>query len=56
MIGEPMTTTTDIPKSRIDWTQPVLWLFALVLAGLILLPHSQSKRRANAASAPATTL
>src|SRR5690242_12599678 len=35
-----MTTTTDIPKSRIDWTQPVLWLFALVLAGLILLPMS----------------
>ena len=34
------TTTTDIPRSRIDWTQPVLWLFALVLAGLILLPMS----------------
>src|ERR1700754_1420046 len=36
-----MTTTTDTsPKSRIDWTQPVLWLFALILAALILLPMS----------------
>jgi iron(III) transport system permease protein len=33
-------TTTDTSKSRTDWTQPVLWLFALVLAALILLPMS----------------
>src|SRR6185437_5224884 len=31
-------TTTTAPKSRIDWTKPVLWLFALVLVALILLP------------------
>ena len=30
--------TTDTPKPRIDWTAPVLWLFALVLVALILLP------------------
>src|ERR1700753_70365 len=41
MIGWQMTTaTTDIPQSRIDWTQPVLWLFAAILAALILLPMS----------------
>ena len=34
------TTTAIAAKSRIDWTQPVLWLFALVLIGLILLPLS----------------
>ena len=33
-------TTTTIAKPRIDWTAPVLWLFALVLVGLILLPLS----------------
>src|SRR5215475_10909680 len=33
-------TTTDTPRSRIDWTQPVLWLFAIVLIALILLPLS----------------
>src|SRR5690242_6514035 len=38
-------TTTDIttaisPRPRIDWTAPVLWLFALVLVALILLPLS----------------
>ncbi len=32
--------TTDAPKPRIDWTAPVLWLFALVLVALILLPLS----------------
>ena len=32
--------TTTAPKSRIDWTQPVLWLFTIVLVGLILLPLS----------------
>src|ERR1700739_4297147 len=36
-----MSVTTDTaPKSRIDWTQPVLWLFAIVLVALILLPLS----------------
>src|ERR1700761_2649411 len=34
------TITTPAPQSRIDWTQPVLWLFAIVLIGLILLPLS----------------
>src|SRR5262245_42834058 len=34
------TFAKDTPKSRIDWTKPVLWLFAIVLAGLILLPMS----------------
>src|ERR1700754_1472780 len=33
-------TTTTITKPRIDWTAPVLWLFALVLMALILLPLS----------------
>ncbi|MGY4575173.1 ABC transporter permease [Bradyrhizobium sp. USDA 3256] len=37
-----MTTTTTSPASRprIDWTRPVLWLFAAVLILLILLPLS----------------
>ncbi len=37
-----MTVTTDIaaPKSRIDWTKPVLWMFSAVLIALILLPMS----------------
>src|ERR1700752_467260 len=37
-----MTVTTDvaIAKARIDWSKPVLWLFALVLVALILLPMS----------------
>src|ERR1700759_1303678 len=34
------TTTTITTKPRIDWTAPVLWLFALVLVALILLPLS----------------
>src|SRR5256886_17393807 len=33
-------TTTDAPKSRIDWTRPVLWLFAAVMIDLIVLPLS----------------
>src|ERR1700751_687711 len=28
------------PKSRIDWTAPVLWLFAIILVALIALPLS----------------
>src|SRR5258707_1739939 len=36
-----MTLTTSIaPKPRIDWTKPVLWLFAAVLIVLIVLPMS----------------
>src|SRR3981081_1898722 len=36
-----MTLTTSIaPKPRIDWTKPVLWLFAAVLIALIGLPLS----------------
>src|SRR5260370_40211811 len=35
----PLTTST-IPKPRIDWTRPVLWLFAAVLIALIVLPLS----------------
>jgi iron(III) transport system permease protein len=34
------TSTSPAPQSRIDWTQPVLWLFAIVLIALILLPLS----------------
>ena len=33
-------TTTVTPKSRIDWTKPVLWLFAAVMIVLIVLPLS----------------
>src|SRR5436853_6924152 len=33
-------TTTDAPKSRIDWTRPVLWLFAAFMIVLIVLPLS----------------
>src|SRR3954466_1694350 len=33
-------STTDTPKSRIDWTKPVLWLFAAVMIALIVLPLS----------------
>ena len=34
------TTTTDTPKSRIDLTRPVLWLFAAFMIVLIVLPLS----------------
>lgn len=33
-------TPTLAPKPRIDWTRPVLWLFAAVLVTLIVLPMS----------------
>src|SRR5439155_2077089 len=38
----PMTliTPTLAPKARIDWTKPVLWLFAAFLITLIVLPLS----------------
>src|SRR6478735_8891230 len=37
-----MTIATDIApaKPRIDWTKPVLWLFAAVMMVLIVLPMS----------------
>src|SRR6478672_3148545 len=37
-----MTIATDIApaKPRIDWTKPVLWLFAAVMIVLIVLPMS----------------
>src|ERR1700751_3513790 len=35
-----ITTTETTPKSRIDFTKPVLWLFAVVLIALIALPLS----------------
>src|ERR1700754_4668361 len=37
-----MTIASDIdtPKARIDWTKPVLWLFAAIMIVLILLPMS----------------
>src|ERR1700755_846176 len=31
-------TTIDTPKAKIDWTKPVLWLFAAILIALIVLP------------------
>src|SRR4051812_17249976 len=34
------TTTTDTARGRIDWTKPVLWLFAGCLVLLIVLPLS----------------
>src|SRR6202021_4081550 len=30
----------DTPKAKIDWTKPVLWLFAAVMIVLIVLPMS----------------
>src|ERR1041385_7982322 len=33
-------TTTDTPRAKIDWTKPVLWLFAAFLVLLIVLPLS----------------
>src|SRR3954468_7592751 len=35
-----LTTTTDTPRAKIDWTKPVLWLFAAFLVLLIVLPLS----------------
>src|SRR5207237_5143842 len=34
------TSTVEITKPRIDWTKPVLWLFAACLVVLIVLPMS----------------
>src|SRR5580765_5388725 len=33
-------TATEAPKTRIDWTKPVLWLFAAFMIVLIVLPLS----------------
>src|SRR5260370_10644990 len=33
-------TTADTPRAKIDWTKPVLWLFAAFLVVLIVLPLS----------------
>src|SRR5271163_1985640 len=33
-------TTIDTPRAKIDWTKPVLWLFAAVMIVLIVLPMS----------------
>src|SRR5436190_22694854 len=35
-----ITTGIDRPKAKIDWTRPVLWLFAAVMIVLIVLPMS----------------
>jgi len=35
-----LTTSIDAPKPKIDWTAPVLWLFAAGLVALIALPMS----------------
>src|ERR1700759_5855959 len=35
-----LTTTTDTPRAKSDWTKPVLWLFAAFLVVLIVLPLS----------------
>ena len=35
-----ITAVTEIAKPRIDWTKPVLWLFAACLVALIVLPLS----------------
>src|ERR1700704_2632760 len=35
-----ITASLDHPKAKIDWTKPVLWLFAACLVALIMLPLS----------------
>ena len=35
-----IATSIDTPKAKIDWTKPVLWLFAACLVVLIVLPLS----------------
>src|SRR5271167_1705516 len=35
-----ITTSLDTPRAKIDWTKPVLWLFALGMIVLIVLPMS----------------
>src|SRR5512135_1478005 len=35
-----IATTPATPQAKIDWTRPVLWLFAALLVALIVLPMS----------------
>src|ERR1700685_3315564 len=35
-----ISETIDTPKAKIDWTKPVLWLFAAFMIVLIVLPMS----------------
>src|SRR6202790_3804205 len=35
-----LTSSTIAPPTKIDWTKPVLWLFAAVMIALIVLPMS----------------
>src|ERR1700727_3207000 len=35
-----ITSSIDTPRAKIDWTKPVLWLFAAVMIVLIVLPMS----------------
>ena len=35
-----ITSSIDAPKAKLDWTKPVLWLFAAVMIVLIVLPMS----------------
>src|ERR1700676_1486343 len=35
-----ITTTIDGTRGKLDWTKPVLWLFAAVMIALIVLPMS----------------
>src|SRR4051812_17770297 len=38
--GQMTITTTNTPSVKIDWTKPVLWMFAAFLVVLIVLPLS----------------
>src|ERR1700727_3760803 len=35
-----IASSIDTPKTKIDWTKPVLWLFAAIMIVLIVLPMS----------------
>ncbi|MGB9170484.1 MAG: iron ABC transporter permease, partial [Bradyrhizobium sp.] len=35
-----ITENVDTPRTKIDWTKPVLWLFAAIMIVLIVLPMS----------------
>src|ERR1700733_10610658 len=35
-----LTTSIDAPRGKFDWTKPVLWLFAVCLVVLVVLPLS----------------
>src|SRR5579863_8493167 len=40
--NDKMTIASDVdtPRAKIDWTKPVLWLFAAIMIVLIALPMS----------------